>query len=309
LEILVKFIGNQKIVHLLERSLEKGKIAQAYIFAGPESVGKFTLAKMFARSLINASDTTLLYSKVVKEDLEKKQSELDLMLLKPEQEEKRGVTRAKDIKIEQVREAQKFLLTYPAQGKYKVLIINDAHRMTKSAQNSLLKILEEPNSSSIIMLITHDPMSIIPTIKSRCRLVSFNLVDSHEIKKMVAPEGDDLDGEIEILAAGRPGQTVRLSENRLTAEEWKKALQLLQNLENSSINTRMKEAERLSKNVPVAIKIFELWMWFLRSRNNFSNRELTKAYAKIDSIEKCIQKLRSTNASGRLVIENMLIDI
>ena len=85
------FIGHQKIVSLLEKSLKKGKIAQAYLFVGPESVGKFTLAKDFSEKIIDGESPSL-----------------DLIIIEPEIEtNKKGIVKEKEIKIEKIKEAQK----------------------------------------------------------------------------------------------------------------------------------------------------------------------------------------------------------
>ena len=140
------FIGNKKAVTLLEKTIQSGKVSQAYLFSGPEAVGKFTLAKFFSRAIIsNQSFTSILRN--IKVNAGKDNFLLDLIVLSPDVEEKNGIIREKDIPIEKIRNAQKELTLYPYQGKYKVLIINDAHKLTEQSQNALLKTLEEPNST------------------------------------------------------------------------------------------------------------------------------------------------------------------
>lgn len=300
------FIGHQKIINLLDRSLKKGKIAQAYLFSGPESVGKFTLATLFAECLIKATDTTLLYSNVVQVREIGKDNLLDLIIIEPEKEEKKRVVKEKDIKIEQIREAQKFLLTYPVRGKYKVLIINNAQRMTEAAQNSLLKILEEPNSTSIIILVTHESAKILPTLRSRCQKINFSLVSDGEIKKGLRALGIKTSGEVADLTLGKPGTAIILSQDGVKLDEWRKSVMDLGKLPGLSVNQRLELAGELSKNIVEAVKKLELWIWTLRFRGiSGASRD---DFRRIELIEESISIITQTNANSRLVLENLLMN-
>ncbi len=302
------FIGHQKIINLLERSVKKGKIAQAYLFSGPESVGKFTLAKIFAGRLIeNQGDWGDLGNFWSLEDLGKT---VDLMVVEPEREEKKGVVKEKDIPIEQMREAQKFLLTFPGRGKYKILIINDAHRMTGSAQNSLLKILEEPNSTSIIILVSRQPAKIFPTLKSRCRKINFSLVDEKAIREGLKQMKIKAGSEIFNFSLGRPGLVIKLAENKETLGSWREFAEILEKISSLGVNGRLALAEKLSKNIPETVKKLEIWIWLIRNKT-LSNKRVFPGedFRKISLIEKSVLEITETNANSRLVLENLLINL
>ncbi len=301
-------IGHQKIISLLNKSIKKGKIVQSYLFSGPESVGKFTLARLFAECLIKTTDTALLYSNAVRVGEIRKDNLIDLAIIEPEREEKKGVVKERDIKIEQMREAQKFLLTYPSQGKYKVLIINNAHRMSEAAQNSLLKILEEPNSTSIIILATHDSGKILPTLKSRCQKINFSLVDEEEIKKGLEAVKIKTGDELLALSLGRPGIALTLNADKEKLTVWQNSLRDLEKLPSLSINQRLEKAEELSKNIIETIKKLELWIWMLRLRALHSKNGRGN-FKSIEMIDKSISGIMQTNASSRLILENLLINI
>ena len=196
----MNFIGNAKAINLLDKAIQNSKVSHAYLFSGPESLGKFFLTKNFARSVIRGTELNF-------EDDGKMLA--DILILKPEIEEKKGVTKEKEIKVEHIRNVQKDLSLFPYDGKYKVLIINDAHKMSVSAQNSLLKILEEPNETSIIILVTHNDSKIISTIKSRCQRINFSLVDLEEIGKIAGNNEDVIK-----FSMGRPGLVFGILENK-----------------------------------------------------------------------------------------------
>lgn len=297
-------IGHQKIINLLDRSVKKGKIAQSYLFSGPESAGKFTLAKIFARALIeNKGDWSDWGNKGDGENA------VDLMVVEPEKEEKKGVVKEKEIKIEQIREARKNLLLFPYSGKYKVLIINNAHRMSESAQNSLLKILEEPNSTSIIILVTHEKKRILPTIQSRCQKINFSLVSEKDIEEGLEKKKLKFSNEFAVLSLGRPGIAISLCEDSRKLKLWQETLFDLDNLPKLDLNQRLEKAEELSKNTPEAIKKLELWIWTLRSKSLLSENRPKEYFKQIEMIENSISDISRTNASSRLILENLLINL
>jgi DNA polymerase III subunit delta' len=295
------FIGHKKIINLLERSLKRGKTSQAYLFSGPEAVGKFTLAKIFAEALIKDS-TTILRNMKVRDNIS---GLFDLIIIEPEREEKKGVIKEKDIKIEQIREAQKKLLLFPHSGKYKALIINNAHRMTISAQNSLLKALEEPNSTSVIILVAHDHSKVLPTLRSRCQAINFALVAEEEIAR-------EIGSELAFLSLGRPGAVIGLDEKKEGALLRRESIQELKNITSMTLNQKLAMAEELSKNIFETAKKMELWVWFIRLealKKGGSKKHLDAGFKRIEMIEKSLATLENTNASGRLVLENLLINL
>ncbi|OGI17550.1 MAG: hypothetical protein A3J63_04115 [Candidatus Moranbacteria bacterium RIFCSPHIGHO2_02_FULL_40_12b] len=293
------FIGNKKAVTLLEKTIQSGKVSQAYLFSGPEAVGKFTLAKFFSRAIIsNQSFTSILRN--IKVNAGKDNFLLDLIVLSPDVEEKNGIIREKDIPIEKIRNAQKELTLYPYQGKYKVLIINDAHKLTEQSQNALLKTLEEPNSTSVIILATHEEAKIFPTIKSRCQKINFNLVPDSEIN-LEASEMKD----ISLYSLGRPGLAVNMINKKEELSFFKGALDELRELSSASVNQRLAKAEEISKNKIEAIKKMNVWIWFLHKKSITE----PKFFSILEKIHKCMDEINNTNASARLLLENLFLDL
>jgi len=298
-------IGHQKIIQFLSRSINKGKIVQAYLFSGPENVGKFTIAKLFAESIIKGSN-------LINTDVNGNNNNLDLIIVEPEKEKKKGVIKERDIKIEQVREARKNLLLFPYQGKYKVLIINNAHKMNDTAQNSLLKILEEPNSTSVIVLVTHNHLMILPTLRSRCQRINFSLVSEDKIKEVLKEKKVRNIDELSSLSMGRPGMSVILSEDEEEFSMRRRTLADLRKLPSLNINQRLNMAEELSKNIVQAVKKLELWIWIMRLEEleKAESQSFSKGgnFNRIEMIEKSLAVLQQTNANSRLVLENLLIN-
>lgn len=283
----MKFIGNKKSIEFLRRSIEHDHVGHAYIFAGPEHLGKFLLAEMFAQALI-------LGTKLEENNIEIKQDALfDMVIVEPEVTEKNHVTKQRDISIETVRVLQKTLSLFPYHGRKKVLIINDAHRLNTSAQNGLLKTLEEPNDTCIMILVTHEANKLLPTIQSRCVTLNFSLVQESSQAIM-----------------GRPGLAKIYGENLEEKNIFEQGETLLQKLPHLSIGERMKEAEALSKDVVKTLKILMVWVWLLRDR--VKEAEITSkkgAYFSIDKIEESMNLLKSTNANARLALEALFLEL
>ena len=305
----MNFIGNAKAVKLLEKSIENGKISQAYLFSGPESVGKFTLAKLFASFLIFGKNNIDLDVPIGGENKEFEGSSkfFDLIVIEPEVEEKKGIKKEKDIKIEKIREAQRDLVTFPYNKKKKVLIINNAHRLTVSAQNALLKSLEEPNETSVIILITHNDSVIISTIKSRCQKINFFLSGIEEMEKILR---DEKNKEIIEFSMGRPGLALRMKGNKEEFNARKKDFKELSEFSSLGINERFGLAEKMAANPAEIFKKLEFWMWIIRleSRKKGLNDGFF-SFKTIEKIDKALKTIKNTNANARLAIENLFLEM
>lgn len=289
------FIGNKKAVSTLQRTLEKGAVNHAYIFSGPEMVGKMTLAKEFALAAIAGEKLTF------DNGLSKKDAMLDLIIVKPEIVEKNKVAKQRDINIETIREAKLSMSLFPYKGKYKVLIVDDAHKLNIAAQNALLKILEEPNATSIMILVTHELDRILPTILSRCQVVNFSLTEAIEMETLF---GDDAD-----LAAGRPGLANNLAS---IAEERQFRLDAQNEFEKilcGSISEKFSLAEEYSKDVVKTLQRLDIWIWQLRKKMGNSQEQQNQICAKIEKIQKVSSLLKRTNANSRLILETLLMDL
>lgn len=318
----MKFIGNQKIVNLFKKSLNNGNINHAYIFSGPEHVGKFTLAKMFAISVISGKGMSLDTGN------EDKDAFLDLVLISPEVVEKKGVVRKKDIPIEVVRDAKNSLSLFPYRGKYKILIIDEAHKMNVAAQNALLKILEEPNETTMIILVTSEIDKILPTIKSRAQIINFSLVGDEKMKKFF-PE------DIADLSVGRPGLAEIISKDENEKNFRLESKKQLEKILSGSINEKLGLAEEISKDAVKVLEKMDIWSWELRkqailpssarpssvpqtspapikSGHPLLEKEIEKkkkVFDQIEKIQKSIETLKSTNANARLVLEALFVKL
>ena len=180
-------IGYQQIVEQLQRTVASDRIAGAYLFVGPMGVGKETIARYFAQLIFCQQDTepptvcgTCLACRKVGSG-----NHPDLQFIRPE---------GSLLKIGQIRALQKQIIYEPFEASRKVYILTDIERMNAEAENCLLKTLEEPPASSVLILLTSNVEALLPTTRSRCQILQFHPIPTQELAEIlidrfsVAPE-------------------------------------------------------------------------------------------------------------------------
>ena len=288
-------IGHQKIINFLRKSQEKNKIFQAYLFAGPEHLGKFKVALKFAQEITQGKNQKI---------------NPDITVIAPEIENKKGIIRKKNIKISAVREMEKELALFAYNGKYKVAIIDEAEQLTLAAQNALLKILEDPIEKSVLILVCHNLEKMLDTIKSRCVIKKFSLVSPDEISQIISDSQHK--EEIIFWSLGRPGIAIKLRDSQKELQSREKIKLDFKQLLTSGINGRFAQAEELSKNKPKLIEKMNLWIIILRENifknNNFLRINPAQALSLIEKINKTLQVIQETNVNVRLALENLFLN-
>jgi len=291
-------IGHQKQLNILQKSLEKNNISQAHFFYGTENVGKFTIALNFAQKLINAKE--------------------DIFVVKPEINPARnashsdagGEGKKKDIKIEQVKDLQHWLSRTSLGGGFKVAVIDDAQKLNKSAQNALLKILEEPNEKSLLILVANDEKKIFSTIISRCLKIGFGTVSESELKKNIP---DNLKNKEEIIfwSLGKPGILLNLINDERQLVFRKESLKEFKNIFSQNISEKFYLADNFSKNANLAIEKLNLWVIILRQSlmdNSFGfSIDSSRKIPLMEKLEESINLLKNTNSNPKLVLENLFL--
>jgi DNA polymerase-3 subunit delta' len=161
---LADVLGHERVKGLLSRALAAGRLPPSVLFAGPEGVGKKTLALTVARALVcerglgDACEACAPCSRAARG------LHPDVLLVEPS---------TASIKIEQVRDAVREILAHPFEARARAVVIDEAHLMTEQAMNALLKALEEPPASSHVLLVSSAPQALLPTIRSRCQILRF----------------------------------------------------------------------------------------------------------------------------------------
>lgn len=178
----------------------KGGLAHAWLVTGPPGVGKATLARRLARTVLSdpARD-------------EAGSAQGDLLVIGEEQD---GQPSGGDILIEDARSIGLFLRRTAVRGGWRVVIVRRAERLNRNAANALLKLLEEPPQKVLILLTCNAPGRLLPTIRSRCQSVRLPPLGDDAMRQLVGHLCPDLDevrqARIASLSGGSPGRALAL---------------------------------------------------------------------------------------------------
>ncbi|MEL7190468.1 MAG: AAA family ATPase [Pseudomonadota bacterium] len=185
------------------QAMSGARMHHGWILAGKSGLGKMEFAKAAARELV-AQDRipqpegehpdiiTLTYG--AKNDKEARA-----------QADGKPFERARSIRVDQIRQMQRRLTTRPTLGERRVIIINPADDMERNAANALLKSLEEPPAGTFFILVTHRPSRLLPTIRSRCRMVRFPIISASNLRGMLQEGGARDPASIEAAIAAAEG--------------------------------------------------------------------------------------------------------
>jgi DNA polymerase-3 subunit delta' len=215
-----EYFGNERIVAALRGMLERGRVPHAMLFAGPRGIGKYTLARMFAqaascerlrddfcgkcapcRKIAEMADAPPL----VERGLEARgadpdaatvervplivQTHPDVWLLVPDPVRLRNPVARPMLRLGQLRAVQRAAHFAPA-ARRRLFLLEGAESMREADSNAFLKILEEPPESSTLILLTAQPDSLLPTIRSRCLQFFFSPLATEEVEKILAAHSE-----------------------------------------------------------------------------------------------------------------------
>ena len=215
-------LGNPAAADAFLAALNSGNLHHAWLLAGPEGVGKATFAQAAAlRMLAQGAAETLPRGLSVPDAsrthaLVAAGSHPDLRILsRLPKDDKPDAELARSITIAQVRALQPLFATVPSMSSRRVVIIDAIDDLERNGANALLKNLEEPPAGTIFLLVSHAPGKLLPTIRSRCRLLRFEQLSDADTGAVLRRELPDAEpDEITTLitaAEGSPGRGLRFA--------------------------------------------------------------------------------------------------
>lgn len=229
---LARTSGQPGVTKLLSSYLEGGQLSHAYLFFGPAGVGKLRAAKAFASDILAAShpETPHLIATGQHPDYLQVQKETAV------------------IRIEDIRNMEKWLYQKPYWGERRVVVINEAHYLNRESGNALLKTLEEPPAYAIIILVADSSM-LLPTIVSRCQMVRFGPLNTDYVKEVLVEAGAE-EEPAALAAAMAEGSlaTAALLINKAPEKILAAARQLLDDFKHGKGHAVILQAEAMEKD-------------------------------------------------------------
>jgi DNA polymerase-3 subunit delta' len=196
-----------------------GRMHHAWLITGPEGVGKATLAYRFARRLLAGRPTEHSLALDPIDPVFKRvaaASHADIKTLEREYDPKRKRVKTQ-IAIDDVRKIIGFMHLTPAEGGWRVIVVDGAEEMNANSSNALLKVLEEPPPRAVLLLVCSSPGRLLPTIRSRCRRLRLGQLDDdtmHTLLRQYLPALSDGErGRLVSLAEGSPGRALTMAQD------------------------------------------------------------------------------------------------
>ncbi|OGY41058.1 MAG: DNA polymerase III subunit delta' [Candidatus Buchananbacteria bacterium RBG_13_36_9] len=332
-------VGHEKIAQFLQKSLSNNRLGHAYLFSGKAHLGKKLVARKFIASILCEDYhkqkqlqaaawpcNECIFCQQLARGIHP-----DVFYLKKEDDKK-------NISVEQVREMHKFLSLTSFLNSYKIALIESAGDLSESAQNALLKILEEPAPKTMLILIAEDFTQLLPTIVSRCQVIKFWALKEEEIFRHLITLGANREQAkiFTALAGGQIGTAINFLVQPEYLNEYSEKMDGLLNLFSHDLTANFQSIESIfsaAKNPLEAATLLqtELGYWqlilrdILASKNNLDNLlvnqhyrdkiknlALTYSTPKILEILNQIKKIKqylNYNINPRLAAENLILSI
>lgn len=286
-------IGNEHIKELLNKTIKNSTLTHSYLFIGTEGIGKKLFAKEFAKSILCLEEEKPCNNCKACIEFETSNNpdyfEID--------------TQENSIKIEEIRQMQSKIAEKPIISNKKVYIINDSEKMTKEAQNCLLKTLEEPPEYITIILITSNENMILNTIKSRCTKIVFNKIEDEKLSKYLK-ENYKFENITKSMLKAYSGSIKKALEMNEKKEIYEELDKYFYNIENYKIIDVLNKIECLYKNKENIQEMLEYINTILFEKSKTEAKYLQY----IENVEQTKQKIK-INANYDMTIDNLLLKI
>lgn len=319
-------IGHNQIVEHLKNAIRMEKVSHAYILNGENNAGKMMLAEAFAMALQceEHGEEPCLECRSCRQAREHNQPDIIYVA-----HDKPNVISVDDIR----HQLNNDIVIKPYSSKYKIYIVDEAEKMNVQAQNALLKTIEEPPTYGIILLLTTNADSFLPTILSRCitlnlKSVHEDLIKSHLMKKYQVP-----DYQADVCAAfaqGNVGKAIQLASSDGFNELKSATISLVKKIEDIDLyelNQQIKEISEYKSRIDEYFDLLTLWfrdVLYMKATNDVSNlifkdevydikkQAAKRDYSGIENILKALEQARvrlNANVNFELVIELLLLTI
>ena len=319
-------IGHNQIVDHLKNAIRMEKISHAYIFNGESNAGKMMLAEAFAMALQCEAhgDEPCMECRSCHQAKEHNQPDIIYV-----SHDKPNVISVDDIR----QQLNNDIVIKPYNSKYKIYIVDEAEKMNVQAQNALLKTIEEPPAYGIILLLTTNADSFLPTILSRCITLNLKSVNEDLIKEYLMKKYQIPDYQADVCAAfaqGNVGKAIQLAASDEFNELKASALSVVKKLEDMDLyelNQLIKQINEFKPKIQEYFDLLTLWfrdVLYMKATNDVNNlifkdevydikkQAAKRSYSGIETILKALEQSRvrlNANVNFDLVIELLLLTI
>ena len=316
-----KTIGHETQKKEIEENFLHDNLSHAYLFTGPNHIGKFTFAKEIALAMLCPNNMCrtcaecrqienlthpdfIILDLLYIDPISKNWDEISTYSNIPQKHRSTAPTAKTDsISINDIREIQK-LLQRKTLGKNKICLIKNIHRMNENANNAFLKIVEEPPENVHFIFTSDQESKLLQTFISRVRKIPFYTL--HDKILIQALNDDKNTNEILEYAQGRIGIALKLMNNREELIQYREEyLQIIDIYENMNTLKLFDVANNLSKNVYECKKFFEYSKYYLRSKIDSENKKVIKTLEILEKTEEYIKY----NVNKKLALENFFLQI
>jgi DNA polymerase III gamma/tau subunit len=301
-------IGHQKQLERLTADLESGNLAHAYLLAGPADLGKFTIAKNFAKAIqTQGLDEEALFNLNSQID---RGIHLDTMIVPRSLEEE-------TIKIATVRSLLNNL-QMTGVSRQRILVMEDIDRLTPEAANAMLKMIEEPPSKVLYLFTSSNPNQILETILSRVRRIDFSVLDEQTMNKGLTNRYRLLDqaqlNKVVELSMGRIAKAIKLLDNQETMEAYENIYREIREfLERKDISQAFAFIGQIHSDNLLTQIFLEIAAVVLREdlKKATSSQQTGSKEAALKRLEKLFEilKFADTNVNNRLLLENFILSL
>jgi len=320
-------LGHNWAVDLLQNHIVKGRIGHAYLFTGPQGIGKRTLALKLAKALNCPQPVSpgVPCCECRSCQLFENGGHPDLTTVQADHI-------GGNLKVDQIRELQHTLSLTPYEARYRVALLLRFEEANPNAANAILKTLEEPQSQVVMMLTAQDSESLLPTIVSRCELIRLRPLALDTITRELQSQFDTGTDKTQLAAhisGGRPGLALQLLQDPTLMERRQTWLADLAQLLSSSRVKRFAYAEVLAKKGEMIEDLLQVWSSFWRDIlliNSGSSVHITNldwktqidSLAQVISLPKAVEIVKTLQGTSnllkrytnpRLTLEVLMLDL
>jgi len=306
-----EIIGHKEQIDFLKKALSTNKLSHSYIFEGVSGIGKKTTAMAFAKLIFCNEEATAECDTCDACKRFDSGNHPDFMLIVPD---------GKSIKNEQIEKFQEFVSIKPYLGDHKIILIDDASTMTVSAQNRILKTLEEAPKNVVIIFICETMSALLPTIVSRCQRLSFSRLEHQLIESYLLDNFELTEEEASVFSQFGDGSLKKAIESA-SSDPFKNgrglAIKLMMAIHRQERSKSIGIADELSKLELSLIDIIDILETYYRDLMmllifNLPNRMMNKDFgdelyicAQLIQRKKLVNYIEATEDAKKMLRENV----